>query len=173
MKPHLETQFIGWYDAYADALFRHCLFRVFDRERARELMQETFTRAWEYACAGHEIQQPRALLYRIANNAIIDNARRRATAPATSLDELLEHGAPLAAPHTGSAKEHLQQVAATDDVRLLLAELPQDQRELLLLRHVEGLGPKEIAAVLGETPNVISVRLHRAAAAARELLKEK
>ena len=39
-------EFMKVYDAHVDAIFRHCYFRVFDRERARDLVQETFLKTW-------------------------------------------------------------------------------------------------------------------------------
>lgn len=157
--PHpTEEKFIRWYDDYADAIFRHCYYRVFDRERARELLQEAFARCWEYVSTGHEVANPRALLYRIANNLVIDDARRRAGIPdhSSSLEDLHEHGFEPAAPH-----DHLHELVTTDEVRQILAALTDDERALILMRYVDGFGPAEIADALGETPNVISVRLHR------------
>lgn len=41
-------------------------------------------------------------------------------------------------------------------------QLPVEYREVLLLRYVDGLAPREIAQLTGESANVISVRIHRA-----------
>ena len=79
----LEKQFLKAYDEFADPIFRHCYFRVFNRERAKDLMQETFTKTWEYLnqspITNHEsrITNMRAFLYRVANNLIIDNSRQK------------------------------------------------------------------------------------------------
>jgi DNA-directed RNA polymerase specialized sigma24 family protein len=43
----MEEQFLQAYEEYADAIFRHCAMRISDRERGKELMQETFLKAWE------------------------------------------------------------------------------------------------------------------------------
>lgn len=72
-----EKLLIEAYDAYADAIFRHCYFRVFSRERAKELMQETFLRAWDQMVKGEEIRHMRGFLYRVANNLIIDESRKK------------------------------------------------------------------------------------------------
>ena len=72
-----------------DAIFRHCYFRVFDRERARDLVQETFLKTWEYLTRGHDIENIRAFLYRVATNLIIDDSRRKKE---ISLEQLSESG---------------------------------------------------------------------------------
>src|SRR5690349_19793406 len=64
----VSNQFLQAYDEFADPIFRHCYFRVFRRDRAKELVQETFLRAWEYQLQGKPIENIRAFLYRIANN---------------------------------------------------------------------------------------------------------
>jgi DNA-directed RNA polymerase specialized sigma24 family protein len=42
------AEFIALYDEMADQLFRHCYFKVSNRELALDLVQETFARTWEY-----------------------------------------------------------------------------------------------------------------------------
>lgn len=150
-----QADFLRAYDDYADAIFRHCYFRLYDRERARELMQETFARTWRYLVDGGQIDHLRAFLYRTARNLIIDEQRRRTN---VSLDEFLEKGIDLA-PVSGKILE-----VAADAHRLLdvIHQLPKEYKEVLLLRYVDGLAPREIAHLTGESANVISVRIHRA-----------
>src|SRR3989344_5220124 len=82
-----EMEFIKSYDAYADAIFRHCYFRLYDREEAKDAVQETFLRAWNYS-KKNKIDNMRALLYRIARNIVADKWRKKKM---SSLDELLEN----------------------------------------------------------------------------------
>ena len=57
------------------------------------------------------------------------------------------------------------------DLLAALAELPETDRELIVLCHVAGWKPGELASVLDANPGAIRVRLHRATARARELLE--
>lgn len=43
-----KGQFINAYNEYSDEIFRYCFYRVYDREKARELSQETFMKVWKY-----------------------------------------------------------------------------------------------------------------------------
>ena len=158
----LEAAFLQAYDSFADAIFRHCCFRVYDRERARDLTQECFLRAWEYVASGKRVGNLRAFLYRVATNLIIDESRRKRPG---SLDDLLEQGvepAPQAAT-APTAAEASRALAALDG-------LGPKFREILKLRYLDGLGPKEIAASLGTSENVVSVRLHRGLAQLRKMM---
>jgi len=86
--PSLEEDFATAYDLYADAIFRHCYFRVNDREKAVDLMQETFMKTWEYLASGKKVTNLRAFLYRSANNLIVDQARRAKLRQEDSLEDM-------------------------------------------------------------------------------------
>ncbi len=143
------------YNLYADAIFRHCYLRLMRRERAKELMQDAFMKAYLYAQKGAEIENIRALLYRIANNLIVDDVRK---AKEASLDALQEAGFDPTGADDKSMASRLdgQQVMAT------LAHLSEEDRQIVTLRFVDELKPQEIAEILDLTPNVVSVRIHRA-----------
>ena len=82
-----EECFLAAFEEYSDALFRHASLRVSDRERSVDLVHDTFTTVWGYVRGGHEIEQFRPFLYKVLNNLIIDEYRKRKEA---SLDAILE-----------------------------------------------------------------------------------
>lgn len=159
-----EEEFIKAYDAYADAIFRHCYFRVFDRERAREMMQETFTRSWDYMVKGGTIAQLRSFLYMTANHLIIDHARKRKEA---SLETMQEHG--FEPSH--NEQELRETEIDAQNIIGVLNQLDEKYRDVILMRYHDGLKPKEIARILNETVNVVSVRINRGIKQLRALLK--
>src|SRR3972149_8069440 len=77
------------YDEYADAIYRYCLFRVFNEEKAKDSPQDSFLRTWDYLANGRQIENIRAFLYRVATNLIIDQSRKKRE---ESLDVLQEPG---------------------------------------------------------------------------------
>jgi RNA polymerase sigma factor (sigma-70 family) len=74
-----------------------------------------------------------------------------------SLDEKMESGDVLK-DKTASPEE----VASYQEVLDTIEDMEQKDKEVLLLKHVEGLDPKDIAKVLEESANTVSVRLNRA-----------
>ena len=73
-----EEQFGKIYDKYSQAIYRYIFFRISDHELAQDLMADTFLRAWQYVSAEErEIDNLKALLYRIAGNLVVDFYRRR------------------------------------------------------------------------------------------------
>ena len=158
-----EGQFLEAYERYNDAIFRHCYFRLYqNRERTLDIMQETFTKTWAYIARGNEIENLRAFLYRTASNLIIDESRKKRP---LSLDALREEGfdPPEDAHHTERGAERAE-------LHATLAKLDEDYRDVLIMRYVDDLSVKEIAAALGTSENVVSVRIHRGIKKIRELL---
>ena len=152
----LEDQFLEWHNQFADAIFRHCFFRLSDREKAKDATQETFIRLWKYASEGKEIISVRAILYKIANNLIIDEYRRKET---FSLDQMQEE--------TGfdigyDVRGDIETRDEYDHALKIIKNLPDKYREALVMRHIDGMSVKEIAKITGDSENVISVRIHRA-----------
>lgn len=149
-----EREFIVVYEEYADGVFRHCFFRVSNRDRAQELMQETFMRTWEYVTRGKEIQNIKAFLYRVANNLIIEEYRKKKE---SSLDDLKEKGFDIKGSGEGEVHVKLDYNRALK----MLKKIDKIYREPVFMRYVDELSPKEIAKILHLDENVISVRIHR------------
>src|SRR3989344_5014591 len=111
-----EESFLRAYEEHHDAIFRYCYYRVYDRERAVELMQEAFTKTWERIVTGHTITHPRAFLYTTARNLIIDYVRKKKE---QSLEQMQENGfqpvAETGDPHAKiDAKDALQKLQQLD-----------------------------------------------------------
>ncbi len=152
------------YDAlvrrHQDRVYRHLLYMTGSREDALELAQEAFIRAWEALPAWRPQAQFRTWLLRIASNGALDALRRRKVVAFAALDE--DYDAPSEAPGPEA------QLAASQELRALdaaLLKLTPEQREIVLLREVEGLSYDELAALLEIDPGTVKSRLARARAA--------
>jgi len=168
-----EERFLKAFDEYADALFRHGVYRLSDRERAIEIVHDTFTKVWGYIRAGHEIDSFKPFLYKVMNNLIIDEYRRRKE---LSLDALLSeegvHDGTFPELQEGSLEE-LTFLLDAQKASQLLHEVPLVYREVLTLRFVDGLGPKEISELIEESENVVSVRIHRGLKTLKDMILTK
>jgi RNA polymerase sigma-70 factor (ECF subfamily) len=161
------------FDEYADALFRHAQFRLADKERAIELVHDTFAKAWGYLRGGHVVDAYKPFLYKVLNNLIIDEYRRRKE---VSLDALFEEEGTdegsFAELHGGGIEE-LTFALDAKKASALLSELPPAYCEVLTFRYIDGLGPKEISVLVEESENVVSVRIHRALKALKDLIQKR
>jgi RNA polymerase sigma-70 factor (ECF subfamily) len=168
MNESASEQFIQAYEEYAEALYRHCYFRVYSKEKAQDLVSETFYKTWDYIASGKQVENMRAFLYRVANNLVIDFSRKKKE---ESLEAALEISPQL---------EPSIDIRTATDNRLMISyihevmkQLPEDSRQIILLRYVDDLDPKDIAVVLNITPNDASVRLNRAHEQLKRLLEER
>lgn len=159
-----EKQFIDAYDLYADSLFRFCFFRIHSRDQAKDITQEIFTKTWDYIRKGNQIKHIKAFLYTTARHLIIDHVRKRKD---ESLERLQENG------FDPSLKPNQTQNLEMQTAFEAMNNLNEKYRDVILLRHVDGFSPKEIAKMLDKSENAVSVRIHRGLILLRELLKTK
>ena len=132
MNRKVEEQFLKAYEEYAEAIYRHCYFRVFNKQRAEELMQDTFTKTWLYLSRGKKVDNLRAFLYRVAGNLVIDESRKNKMA---SLEAWLEAGEGENDIPTEGHKDILRSAMAKEVVRAM-DRLDKDDQEILTLRFV-------------------------------------
>ncbi len=164
----LEQEFLTAYDQYADAIYRHCVFRVYNNALAEEMMQETFMKTWQYLAKGNQVDNLRAFLYRVANNLVIDYSRRKKEDSLEAMIEQHPDFEPSADPRPGLEKQML-----LDQIKNKMNDLPDDVRQILTFRFIDDLDPKEIAALLDISPNNASVRINRALRLLQQKVHEK
>ena len=158
-----------WQQPLVNFLARFCG----DEATALDLAQETFVRVYE-ARARYDTRGKFATwLYTIAGNLARNSHRWQQRHPTVSLDAPTDENG-------GTLATHLPDAALAPDanaeacerataLRAAIAELPDDQRTIVLLSEYEDRSHADIAAVLACTPKAVETRLYRA----RQTLREK
>ena len=168
-----EEEFLSAFQTHSDALFRHAFFRLSNRERAVDLTQDTFIKAWDYVRGGGDVKSPKSFLFRVLNNLIIDEYRR---AKSESLDKKLEDNpafeAALAEGSLWEVEESADEQSLIEKVHVAINGLPEKQKTVVTMRFIDGFTPKEIARMIGSTENAVSVRIHRALAELKSQLTQ-
>lgn len=154
MDRNIEEQFLRSYKEYSDALFRFCYLKVSDREVAKDMLQETFIKTWQYIQKGGTVTNPKSFLYKTAQNLVIDHYRKKKT---VSLDALADDGFDPGENPTKQTEDRLDGELALE----VMNKIPEMYREVIFMQYVEGLSIKEIAEIVGESENNVSVRIHR------------
>ena len=137
------------YLRFADNVYGYARSIVRDEHEAEDVTQQVFTRLMGSIDRYEQRSVPfSSWLLRITHNMAIDHIRRRRAVPCED---------------TFAADEsNEEQVAALSlTIREALAELPEEQREVVVLRHVAGWTPGEIAAHLGKSEDSIHGLHHR------------
>jgi RNA polymerase sigma-70 factor (ECF subfamily) len=145
--------------------------RVEDRQVAEELTTATFERALGVFRDGAARASFGGFLYRVAASAVVDHARRRRKPiprdrRASDLDALGDRDAAAAIANDAATRAF---AAAIDRSRLRQAftRLSDEDRNLIVLRYLDGLEIDELCAVTGASRQALAVSLHRALRALR------
>lgn len=149
--------FATLYRRYVDRVYGYAFYQLGDHHDAEDATERTFMAALrglpEFEDRGSTF---RAWLFRIAHNTVANAHRSRSRRRAEPLPESFERPAPNADP--------AGLVALADElheVRRAIAEMPDDRRQVILLRFVDGLSTAEVADVLDRSPGAVRVLLHR------------
>lgn len=162
-------------------IYNFILRSVYDRAKAEDLTQEVFYRVIKSAPNYKPTARFTTWLYTIARNICIDRSRRQSGRGEVSLDKPLGGvggddertiGSTLS---DGQARAGNVSMVRQDFQRRLqeaLNALPHDQREVFLMREVNGLKFREIADVVGVPENTVKSRMRYALETLRGYLEE-
>ncbi|HXU70041.1 MAG TPA: RNA polymerase sigma factor [Polyangia bacterium] len=160
------------------ALFNFILRFVRDTAQAEDVTQETFLRLVKGADAYERQAKFTTWLYTIARNLCVDASRRGKHRKAASLDAPLsdDDGAAslldLLPDGTAGVDRQAQSRELGLRLRQAIEALPDEQREIFLLREVADLQFNEIAKVIGCPENTVKSRMRYALEKLREALEE-
>ena len=152
-----ESAFASVYDRYSPILLGLLLRILRSRAEAEDVLQEVFLQVWQQARA-FDPGRGRAFtwLVTLARSRAIDRLRAvdsRERAAQRSAD-----GAPPAAEQVAWADEEASQAERAEAVRAALAELPEEQRQVLVLAYLEGMSQSEIAAAKNQPLGTVKTR---------------
>jgi RNA polymerase sigma-70 factor (ECF subfamily) len=148
------------YVRYADDVLRFVSGFIRDQHEAEDITQNVFAKLMKAIGKYEQREVPfDAWILRVARNAALDHLRARRAIPTEEI-RLADDN---------SAQVSLDRGRA---LRQALEELPEDQREVLVLRHIVGLSPLEIAGTLGRTESSVHGLHHRGRRSLRESLIE-
>lgn len=156
-------------------VFTYITMYMRDRSLAEDIFQETFLKVINSLRDGKYRDDGRFLSWvmRIAHNLIIDHFRRERQNSVLSNDNY--EGDLFNSRHLSEAniEDNLVYNQIIEDVRSLLDELPDDQREVVMLRHYAGLSFREIADQTNVSINTALGRMRYALINIRKMMEEK
>jgi len=145
-----------WEDRIRGAAYRF----LGSDEEARDVAQEAFLRAYQAIGTFKKEARFSSWLYQIATNLCRDRLRRRKTRATVSL-EALEEAGPVMVETRPGAHERLLERDLARAVRRAVYELPEEQREVVILKEYQDLTFLEIAQALDVPVSTVKTRLYR------------
>jgi len=166
-------------ERYQGRAYRLALRVLRDEERARDIVQDAFLKAYRSLDRFEGRSGFYTWFYRVVMNLCLDAKRRdksgrhvewdEQTAPDAAVGTGIDAVAPSHREMTGPAGE-VERLELREAMREAIDALPDDARRTLLLREVDGLSYAEIAKSLGVPKGTVMSRLHHARRRVRETL---
>lgn len=168
------------YDRYSGPLYGYLMRMTGSREEADDILQDTFCKLIEKLERYHPRGKFKSYLFRIAHNLAIDSLRRqkfREDSPSLKSDmQHYEKTITTRAANPGiTPKDPAQEVEEREIVGRLksaIAELPEEQKQVLIMKHYSGMKFRDIADVMEIPLNTALGRMHYALRNLRKILSD-
>jgi len=165
----------GLVERYQNRIYNVIYGMVHDREDAMELAQDSFIKAYRKLSTFRLDSKFYTWLCRIAVNTAIDHLRKKKLRQTSEFDENIAsktdtglfEGHELGNPEKEFARKELRERIIEE-----VDKLPEDQKQVLVLKEVDGLSYKEIAEIVGIPQGTVMSRLYYARKRLQETLKD-
>jgi RNA polymerase sigma-70 factor, ECF subfamily len=166
----METEFTKqqinrWYEDYSQDIFRYAYFLINDRYQAKDIVQDTFLRAYKHMDS-FDGENVKSWLFRITRNLSIDYIRKKKPI-AYYLDQFI--------PLKGTAKSPEEIALLNETERQLyfaLNKLKRSYRDVIILRKMKEFSTAETAQILDWSESKVKVQLLRGMKALKKVLEE-
>jgi RNA polymerase sigma-70 factor (family 1) len=152
---------------YSERLYRMAFRLMGNREEAEDTVQEVYLKLWGMRNELIKYDSIEALSIRITRNLCLDHLRRRKTS-----QEALKIEKEKGEGYSETPSDSLERKEEAEVIHSLIAALPEPQRSLVHLRHMEGKEYDEIAEMVNMNVNAIRVSISRARKQMREMLEK-
>jgi RNA polymerase sigma-70 factor, ECF subfamily len=164
--PH-EARFAQLFDEFSAPIFNYVLRMVGDADRAADITQDTFIKAYRKLDTVTDVAATRSWLYRIATNTAIDEMRRRRMVSPVRDDEPIIANRP---DHRPGPEAQVMAGTLDERVQRALMTLRPNHRQCLLLSDLEDMSAMQIGEVMGLSYAAVRTLLCRARGEMRRAL---
>ncbi len=145
------------YEKYIDQIYNYIYFRTSNGKDAEDICSRVFLRALRHIERYEDRGYPfSAWLYRIAHNLVVNWYRDSDRTDEVPLAE--QYPPPTV---DGTVEERIEMQDEEDRLMAIINSLPDDRKELLILKHVEGLTNFEIGEIMDRTEGAVKALYHR------------
>lgn len=162
-----EKEFIKLYDQYAFQVYRFIYLKTNSAQDAEDLTSEVFFRFWKNLGESRDLLSPKALIYRIANNLIVDFYRKR------EKDRIIIDSDIASLANIAGNSNLSQKMEFDSDLEQIIKSLDKIKKEyqnVVIWHYLDDLSVQEIAQILGKSENNVRVLTHRALVSLKKVL---
>jgi len=164
----MRDSFDELYLEFSDKIYKYFYWQTQDAYLSEDFTGEVFVRVWQ---KWKELKPDfsQALLYKIARNLLIDYWRKNKNRKEISLETSIEEG--IEPSYDEDFIEKIQNDEAIKKLNKAIKSLPENLREVIILRFIEDLSAKEVGEVLNLTEVNVRVLQYRALKKLKEVIK--
>lgn len=157
--------FSNFYDEHIQSVYRFVYLKIGSKEDSEDITSEAFTRLWEQIKSPTEIENPRAYIFQVARNLVIDHYRKKRLIklPHDEVEVESERKTPEEAASLSVEGQRLAKA---------MVELKDSYQNVLIFYYLEKMPIKEIARIEGKSKNAVRVTIHRALNSLRDILEK-
>jgi RNA polymerase sigma-70 factor (ECF subfamily) len=157
-----EQAFAQFYDTYKDKIYSFIYFKVPGKEKADDLVNDTFLKVYRYLKDGHDIDNFQAFLYKTARNSVIDFYRTQQQN--VSLDSISEIF------FKEDVSNKVDDKLEGEKITAAIKQLPDNYQEIIILRFIDGLSFEEISQSTGKSLGNCRMLAHRGIKKLKEII---
>ena len=148
------------YSMYLDRIYRYVYYHVKDQMMAEDITEEVFVKAWKAikSCKGRG-RTFSSWIYRIAHNHMINSQRNNNRNISMGMESLTA---------VSDRRQEVENTADKYELTELLDELPLNQKQVIILKFLEGMSNSEIAKVMNKSEGAIRILQMRALSSLRQ-----
>ncbi len=155
-----KRKFIKLYNQNAPKVYRFLLLKTSSKQDSEDLTSDAFFKLWEYIKEKNsQIDNPRALLYSITNNLLVDYYRKK---PQKEILAEPENPSLAKIEDKTSFREKIVLDSDLDQVKQALKKIRPDYQNIIIWRYLDDFSIKEIAQIMEKPEGAIRVLEHRA-----------
>lgn len=164
----IETQFHEWYEKYSHQIYSYILVLIGEPDQAKDLMQETFVKAFRSMSNYRGDASPKTWLFRIARNVTIDYQRKK-----NPYIYMVDSFWKVQSNRSSTPVEIMELGEEIQELYAALSKLKKEYREVIILRKIKEFSISETATILDWKESRVRTMLHRGIGALRtQLMKE-
>ena len=148
------------YSIYLDRIYRYIYYHVKDRMMAEDITEEVFVKAWKAirSCKGRG-RTFSSWIYRIAHNHMINTQRNNNRSISMAMENLVTES---------DRRQEVDSTAGKYELTEMLDELPLNQKQVLILKFLEGMSNSEIAKIMNKSEGAIRILQMRGLSSLRQ-----
>jgi len=166
-----KKQFAKFYNQHSPKIYRFVYLKVNSQQDSEDLTSEAFFKFWKNLNDNKEkIDNPRALLYKIANNSVIDFYRKK------SRTELITDPEDNILTRIKDKSDLNKEIDLGEDViqiKEALSNIKEEYKDIIIWHYLDDFSAKEIAQITEKPEGTIRVKIHRALKSLKKAINNK